>query len=77
MKRYDVITGREGKDGKTYWKNIGSMFPNDKGGFSIVLDALPVTGRCVAVEPRPRDGATDGGGNASIAATGDNGGMPF
>lgn len=60
--RYDVITGRKARDGKTYWTKIGSMFPSERGGFQIVFDALPLTdaeGRCSAlvVEPRDRDAA--------------------
>jgi hypothetical protein len=60
--RYDVITGRKAKDGKTYWTKIGSMWPSERGGFQITFDALPLTdseGRCSAlvVEPKPRDEA--------------------
>lgn len=41
--RYDLITGREGGDGKTYWTKIGSMFPSKDGtGFNLAFDALPI-----------------------------------
>ena len=42
MTRYDICTPRPRKDGKTYWLKIGAMFPDDKGGFSILLDANPL-----------------------------------
>jgi hypothetical protein len=39
--RFDVISPREGKDGKTRWIRIGAGFP--KGDrVSVVLDALPL-----------------------------------
>jgi hypothetical protein len=61
MSRMDVIVGRE-SNGKTYWTKIGSAWPNDKGGFSITLDALPLPNaegvcRMLVVEPKPRDEA--------------------
>ena len=61
MSRMDVIVGRESK-GKTRWNKIGSAWPNDKGGFSITLDALPLPNaegvcRMLVVEPKPRDEA--------------------
>jgi hypothetical protein len=55
--RYDLCTPRPKKDGGTHWHKIGAMFPSDKGGFSIILDSLPLPdkeGRVVvkAFEPR-------------------------
>lgn len=42
--RYDACTARKDKNGKTYWTKIGAAFPakDDKEGFNIVLDALPM-----------------------------------
>lgn len=40
---FEIKTSRPGKDGKTYWTRIGTLFPlKGKEGFSIVLDALPL-----------------------------------
>ncbi len=57
--RYDIISPRKRND-KTYWQKIGAAFPRDKGGFSLVFDALPLPdaeGRVslLMVEPTPRD----------------------
>ena len=41
-KPYDLSTPRAGKDGKTYWTKIGTMWPMKRGGFSLVFDALPI-----------------------------------
>lgn len=67
--RYDLISPRPRKDGKTFWVKVGAAFRRDKGGFSLVFDALPLTdneGRCslLMVENKPRDdqqGAPAGG----------------
>lgn len=40
--RYNLVSPRPRKDGKTYWHNIGSAFDRDKGGFSLVFDSLPL-----------------------------------
>lgn len=44
--RYDVVTSRKDKNDKWRSTRIGSAFPAKEGkdGFSIVLDALPLTG---------------------------------
>jgi hypothetical protein len=40
------------------WTKIGAAWPHkDKPGFSIELDALPVDGRVVLIEPKAGDGA--------------------
>ena len=59
--RYDIMTPRKGRDGKTYWNRIGTAWEGDKG-IQLVFDALPLPdaeGRCVAnlFEPRERDGS--------------------
>ena len=41
--RYDLCSPRKNKKtGKTYWHRVGTAFPSDKGGFSCVLDSLPL-----------------------------------
>lgn len=73
-KYWEVSSPRPGKDGKTYWCRIGTMFESKNGdGFNMVFDALPLPdkeGRVAVIvrPPRPRDGeqtqaprnATDG-----------------
>lgn len=41
--RFDVLSPRPGKDGKTYWLKLGAQFPSKDGqGWTIKLDALPL-----------------------------------
>jgi hypothetical protein len=62
--RYDILTTREGNNGKKYYTKVGTMFPLDKGGFALTFDALPIPSlrdgklevRAVAWEPKPKDG---------------------
>lgn len=42
MSRHDLISPRPRKDGKTFWCRIGAAFPRDRGGYSLVFDALPL-----------------------------------
>ena len=61
MTRYNLISPRPRKDGKTHWHNIGSAFTRDQGGFSLVFDSLPLPDekgqvRLLMTEPLPRDG---------------------
>jgi hypothetical protein len=38
---------------KAIWRRIGVAFPHDKGaGLTVLLDALPLDGRIVLVEPK-------------------------
>ncbi len=66
--RYDLMSPRKRKDGKTFWLRIGTMFRSDKGGFNLIFDALPLTdaeGRCAVMAFEPRDqqqGQQSGGG---------------
>lgn len=39
--RMDIVSLRPGKDGKNYFKNIGSAWPTKNGGWSLTFDALP------------------------------------
>jgi len=70
MTRYDILSPRPQKDGKTRWHKVGAAFPRDKGGFSLVFDSLPLPdaeGRVSLMmwEAKPRDdnhqGNTGGG----------------
>lgn len=52
---YSVIK-REGQD--DFWLNVGSVFPHkDGGGFSVVLQALPLDGKvvCREIDDNDRD----------------------
>lgn len=63
-KYWEVSSPRPGKDGKTHWTRVGTMFESKNGdGFNMVFDALPLPdkeGRVAVIvrPPRPRDGAT-------------------
>lgn len=64
--RFNLISPRPRKDGKTHWHNIGSAFPRDKGGYSLVFDSLPLPdaeGRVTVLmtEPLPDNGGGQGG----------------
>lgn len=49
---FRVITPRKNeKTGKTHWARIGAAFKRDNGGFSVVLDALPIGGELLIVPP--------------------------
>ena len=62
MTRYDLISPREDKNGKTRWHKVGAAFPRDNGSFSLVFDALPLPDkdgnvRLLMSEAKPRDDA--------------------
>ena len=41
--RYDLVTSRKDREGKTRYTKIGVMFPAKEGdGFSMKLEALPL-----------------------------------
>lgn len=87
-KRFDIYVPRPGKDGKTFWKNIGTAWQNDKG-IQLVFDALPLPdaeGRCVANLFEPREGTGRSASNDRADARGransrdsfdDDGSIPF
>ena len=55
--RYDLISPRQRKD-KTFWIKVGSAFERDKGGFSLVFDALPLPdaeGRVTVLMTEPKE----------------------
>jgi hypothetical protein len=56
--RYDLISPRARKDGKTFWVKVGAAFPRDKGGFSLQFDALPLPdadGKVTVLMTEPKD----------------------
>ena len=58
--RYDICSPRPKKDGGTFWHRIGTMMPNDRGGFMIYLDSLPIPDKegrvaIAAFEPKQDD----------------------
>jgi hypothetical protein len=47
-----TVKGR-GKGQKSIWTRIGAAWPHGKGtGFNIELEAVPVDGRLVLIEPK-------------------------
>lgn len=66
MNRFDLISPRERKDGKTHWAKVGAAFPRQQGGFSLVFDALPLPDkegnvRLLMTEAKPREGYQQSG----------------
>jgi len=60
--RFDVCIPRPKRDGGTYWHKIGAMYPNEKGGFSIRFDSLPIPndkGEVMALAFEPKDQQSD------------------
>ncbi len=57
------------RDGKTQhsWNKIGVAFPHgdDKEGFNIQLNALPLDGKCVALPPDPASETQEPEGRAA------------
>lgn len=44
----------EGEGDKSFWSRIGSAWPHeDRDGFNVVLNALPLNGRLVIRKPKP------------------------
>ena len=41
-KRFNLVQGKPGKEGKVYWHRIGTMYQKDDGSCDIILDSLPV-----------------------------------
>ena len=53
------VPRKDEKTGKTYWTNIGAAFPRDRGGMSVMLDALPI-GREIMIFPPDADDRAKG-----------------
>jgi hypothetical protein len=67
--RMDIVTSRQGSDGKTYFTKIGVAFQNRNGGWSMAFEALPVPSindkgilecRALLMPPRDRDAPSPG-----------------
>lgn len=42
-RRYNIVAPRPGREeGKTFWHRIGTAFENDRGGFVLHFDSLPI-----------------------------------
>ena len=62
---YALKTAREGRDGKTFWTQVGVMFPWKSGeGFNLSFEALPIPAlndkgvlevRVLAMEPYDKE----------------------
>lgn len=45
MTRFDLVSPIARKDGRTFWRNIGTAFAEKDGpGFVLIFDALPLPG---------------------------------
>jgi len=72
-RRFDILSPRKSRDGKTYFTKIGVAFENKNGGYSLSFEALPIASltddggietRALIMEPRERDDAPRGNGRA-------------
>jgi hypothetical protein len=46
----------DGEGDNAFWTKVGAAWPHEDGkGFNLTLTALPVNGRLVIREPKPRD----------------------
>lgn len=67
MKYWEISSPRPGKEGKTHWHRVGTMFEAKNGeGFNIVFDALPLPDKegrvsVIARLPRPKQEPAGGG----------------
>lgn len=82
--RYDVVTSRKDKNDKWRSTRIGSAFPakDGKDGFSIVLDALPLTGpdgqaRLTLFPAKPKDTVPSSGSTGRPRSDDMNDDVPF
>lgn len=58
---YAYTVKNRGRGQKAIWTRIGAAWPHSTGkGFSIELEAVPVDGRLVLVEPKPDESAEEG-----------------
>lgn len=78
MKRWDVVQGHDGRNGKTFWQKLGSLFEGDDGKMWMEFTALPLADkegrvRMQCFEPR-QDGQRQqqAGGSAPV-----DDGVPF
>jgi hypothetical protein len=53
---YAFAVKDRGRSKKSIWTRIGAAWPHEQGaGLTIELDALPLDGRIVLMEPKPDD----------------------
>jgi len=52
------------RNGRSYWIRIGAAFTNQDGSDTVLLDALPVSGR-MQIRTAPGDGANGAKADAS------------
>jgi hypothetical protein len=50
-------TSPRGEGKKDFWLRVGTAFENRDGSWSLVLDALPISGKLIMRDERPRDQA--------------------
>lgn len=60
--RLDLLAPIKGKDGKTFWRKLGSAWPAEGGGFNIEADVMsaPEDGKWRFIARPPRDKKTEG-----------------
>jgi len=56
---FNAVVAREGKDGKRFYTTIGAAWPNSKGGYSIRLNALPLTGEILLFPPKTEENSSN------------------
>jgi hypothetical protein len=50
----------QGDDGKSRWREIGAAFTGQKGTLTVLLDAVPLSGKIVLLPPdMPKDETPD------------------
>ena len=83
--RYDLLTSRKDREGKTRYHKIGVMFPSkNRDGFAIKLESLPLPNEngetwISAFVPRENDGErpAKSAGKGSAPASFDDDAIPF
>lgn len=85
MDRMDVMTPRQGREGKTFYVRLGVAFPMKNGGWSLSLDALPTATmndkgqletRMLLMPPLDK-GASAPASSQRRSASSDDDGIPF
>ena len=49
---FNAVVATENKEGKSFYTTIGAAWPNSTGGYSIRLNALPLTGEILLFPPK-------------------------
>jgi hypothetical protein len=61
-----VYTIVDGKDDKSFWRQLGVAFVNRDGSINILLDALPVNGKLQIRDAEPQARAAEGSHDEEI-----------